>query len=117
MEERKKINAYKLSNLIFGILILGLIGVDSYLFDITDGNLFFVIHAISVFLGYLLTIFVAKVYDYFDESKDEFGDILICNILNLIPVFNFFVLVFLIIVAIQLVIRYIENSGKFTFKP
>lgn len=117
MEEKKKINAYKLSNLIFGILILGLIGFDAYLFDITNGNLFFVIHAISVFLGYYLTIFVAKVYDYFDESEDEFGDILICNILNLIPGINFFVLVFLIIIAIQLVIRYIENSGKFTFKP
>lgn len=117
MKEKKKINAYKLSNLIFGILILGLIGFDAYLFDITNGNLFFAIHAISVFLGYLLTIFVAKVYDYFDESEDEFGDILICNILNLIPGINFFALLFLIIVAIQLVIRYIGNSGKFTFKP
>ena len=117
MEEKKMINAYKLSNLIFGLLILGLIGFDAYLFDITNGNLLFVIHAISVFLGYLLTIFVAKVYDYFGESEDEFGDILICNILNLIPGINFFVLLFLIIIAIQLVIRYIENSGKFTFKP
>lgn len=117
MKEIKKINAYKLSNLIFGILILGLVGFDSYLFDITNGNLFFVIHAISVFLSYLLTIFVAKVYDYFDESKDEFGDILVCNILNLIPGINFFVLLFLIIVGVQLIIRYFEDSGKFTFKP
>lgn len=37
MTEKKKINAYKLSNLIFGILILGLIGFDAYLFDITNG--------------------------------------------------------------------------------
>lgn len=117
MKEVKKINAYKLSNLIFGILILGLIGFDAYLFDITNGNLFFVIHAISVFLSYLLTIFAAKVYDYFDESKDEFGDILVCNILNLVPGVNFFVLLFLIIVCVQLIIRYFESSGKFTFKP
>lgn len=117
MQDKKKINAYTLSNLIFGILILGLIGFDAYLFDITNGNLLFVIHAISVFLSYLLIIFAAKIYDYFDESQDEFGAVLICNILNLIPGINFFVLLFLIIIAIQLVIRYIEDSGKFTFKP
>lgn len=117
MKEEKKINVYKITNYIFAVICLAIVGSDAYLYDSTGGNLFFIIHGASVLLAYLLYIFSSKLLAYFNEQEDEFGSLLICNILNVIPMVNFLVLAYLIGIAISLIIRYIENSDKFSFKP
>lgn len=117
MEDKKKINAYKLVYIVFGVLVLGLVGFDMFLYDKYNENILFIIHAISIIINYLLTVFLSKLYVYFNEEEDEFGGILICNILNVVPIVNFCVLIFLAIYSVSQIIRYIEDSGKFTFKP
>lgn len=117
MEDKNKINAYKLVYILFGVLVLGLVGFDMFLYDKHNENILFIIHVISIVVNYILCILLSKLYVFFNEEEDEFGGILICNILNIVPIVNFGVLLFLIIYSISQIIRYIENSGKFTFKP
>ena len=113
-----KVNAYKIGYFIFSIINLILIGLDSYAFDSTD-NLIFVIHGISIVLTFGLSILDSKIYAIIEPNcvKSKFSEFIIINIVNIIPLLNFVVLLFVIINTISIIINYIENNGNFTFKP
>lgn len=110
-------NAYKLCYVVFGTLALAIVGLDLFAYDTLGGNLFFPIHAISVTATYLLTILCSKISHYFGDEKTDFSGVLIVNIANLIPLINFVALLVILTSAISMIISFIENSGKFTFKP
>lgn len=110
-----KVNAYIMFYIIFFILILVEIGIDCFLYDKND-YLIFIIHAISIVITYISSVLQTKIYCYFNEGKDAFGECVVVNILNLIPGLNFIILFFSLAGLVYETIRYIKNCKNFTFK-